>query len=90
MVQNRFIHIEIRKRMYGLPQARKLANEQLTNHLALYGYYPVRHTPGLWQHTTMNIQFTSVVDDFGMKYTNKEDVKHFLQALEGNSLLGES
>eukprot|EP00957_Ditylum_brightwellii_P037850 2862750-Ditylum_brightwellii.AAC.1 len=57
--------------MCGLPQAGKLANEQLTKHIALYGYYPVRHTPGLWRHTSRDIRFTLVVDDFGVKYTIK-------------------
>eukprot|EP00957_Ditylum_brightwellii_P166532 12676359-Ditylum_brightwellii.AAC.1 len=73
LVHNKHIYIEIRKGMYGLPQAGKLANEQLTKHLALYGYYRVRHMPELWQHTTRDIRFTLVVDDFGVKYSNKKD-----------------
>eukprot|EP00957_Ditylum_brightwellii_P180915 13783471-Ditylum_brightwellii.AAC.1 len=67
--------------MYGFPQAEKLGNEQLTKHLALYSYNLVRHTPGLWRHITKDICFTLVVDDFGAKYTNKEDVHHLIQVL---------
>eukprot|EP00957_Ditylum_brightwellii_P084170 6399304-Ditylum_brightwellii.AAC.1 len=81
IVHKGHIYIKIKKGMYGVPQAEKLANEELTEHLALYGYCPVWHTPGLWQHTTRDIRFTLVVDDFGEKYTNKEDVQHLLQAL---------
>eukprot|EP00957_Ditylum_brightwellii_P196767 14991436-Ditylum_brightwellii.AAC.1 len=75
--------------MYGLSQAGKSVNEQLTRHLALYGYYPVRHTPGLWRHITRDIRFTLVVDDFVVKYTNKEDIYHLLQALKDKYTVSE-
>eukprot|EP00957_Ditylum_brightwellii_P159418 12135291-Ditylum_brightwellii.AAC.1 len=75
--------------MYSLPQAGKLTNNQLTEHLALYGYYPVRHMPGLWQQTTRNIRFTLVVDDYWVKYTNKEDVHRLLQALRDKYTVSE-
>eukprot|EP00957_Ditylum_brightwellii_P034653 2626903-Ditylum_brightwellii.AAC.1 len=88
-MHNGQIYIEIREGVYGLPQAGKLANEQFIKHLALYGYYPVRHTPGLWRHTTIDIQFTLVVDDFGVKYTNKEDVHHLLWALKDKYMVSE-
>jgi hypothetical protein len=32
--------------------------------LAPFGYYPARHTPGIWLHKTRPISFTLVVDDF--------------------------
>ena len=44
------IYIEIRKGMYGLPQAGMLANKLLKRRLTQHGYYEVRHTPGYWQH----------------------------------------
>eukprot|EP00957_Ditylum_brightwellii_P082019 6236891-Ditylum_brightwellii.AAC.1 len=37
------------------------------------GHAFARPAPGLWRHTTRDIRFTLVVDDFGVKYTNKED-----------------
>eukprot|EP00957_Ditylum_brightwellii_P173101 13178465-Ditylum_brightwellii.AAC.1 len=89
IVHKGHIHIEIKKGMYSLPQAGKLANEQLTEHLSLYGYYHVRHMPGLWQHTTRDIQFTLVVDDFGVKYTNKDDVQHLMQVLRDKYIVSE-
>ena len=67
--------------MYGLPHAGKIANDRLQQHLAPYGYHPVRHTPGLWKHNSRPISFTLVVDDFGIKYTNIADVHHLHNAL---------
>jgi hypothetical protein len=40
-----WVHIEIRKCMYGLKQAGLLANQLLQTRLAPFGYYPARHTP---------------------------------------------
>ena len=77
-----FIHIEIQKGMYGLPQAGRLANKQLEKHLALHGYFPTKHTPGLWRHEHRPITFSLVVDNFGIKYVNKEDADHLLAALQ--------
>ncbi len=30
--------------------------------------------PGLWKHLHSDLMFTLVVDDFGIRYTNKQDV----------------
>jgi hypothetical protein len=61
-----WVYIEIRKGMYGLKQAGLLANQLLQTRLAPFGYYPARHTPGLWLHETRPISFTLVVDDFAV------------------------
>jgi hypothetical protein len=45
-----WVYIEIRKCMYGLKQAGLLANQLLQTRLPPFGYYPARHTPGLWLH----------------------------------------
>jgi hypothetical protein len=63
-----WVYIEIRKGMYGLKQAGLLANKLLRTRLAPFGYYPARHTPGIWLHKTRSISFTLVVDDFAVKY----------------------
>lgn len=64
-----------------LSQAGKLANEQLKEFLEPEGYYEVEHTTGLWKHKTGSIQFTLVVDDFGIKYVGKEHAEHLLSVL---------
>jgi hypothetical protein len=67
-----WVCIEIRKGVYGLKQAGILANQLLQTRLAPFGYYPARHTPGLWLHKTRPISFMLVVDDFAVKYVVKQ------------------
>jgi hypothetical protein len=76
-----WVYIEIRKGMYGLKQAGLLANQLLQTRLAPFGYYPARHTPGLWLHKTRPILFTLVVDDFAVKYVGKQHAEHLRNAL---------
>jgi hypothetical protein len=78
------VYIEIRKGMYGLNQAGLLANQLLHTRLAPFGYYPARHTPGLWLHKTRPISFTLVVDDFAVKYVGKQHAEHLRNALLRN------
>ena len=82
LVHNNCVYVEIRKGMYGLPQAGKLANNQLIEALAPYGYRPVPITPGLWRHDTRDIVFCLVVDDFGVRYTSKDDADHLIASLK--------
>ena len=67
--------------MYGLPQAGMLANKLLKCRLAKHGYYEVRHTTGYWRHVWCPIDFTLVVDDFGMGYEDNEHTLHLLRTL---------
>ena len=76
-----FIYLEIRKVIYGLPQAGLLANKLLRKRLAPEGFYEVAHTPGLWKHISRPIQFSLVVDDFGVKYVKKQHTDFLLQVL---------
>ena len=70
--------------MYGLPQSGLLANELLEKRLNTHGYYQSKYFPGLWKHKWRPVQFTLVVDDFGVKYVGKEHALHLKQALEQN------
>ena len=81
LVHNGFVNVEIRKGMYGLPQAGRIAYEGLIEHLAPHGYSPAPHTPGLWRHETRPTLFTLIVDDFAVKYMSKDDANHLLNAL---------
>jgi hypothetical protein len=81
LIHNGHVMVEIRKGMYGLPQAGLIAYERLVKHLATYGYCPARHTDGLWTHKTRPILFSLVVDDFGVKTVGKEHADHLLAAL---------
>jgi len=68
--------------MYGLPQAGIIAQELLEERLMVAGYNQSKLTPGFWTHDWRPISFTLVVDDFGVKYINKDDVTHLLAALQ--------
>ena len=77
-----YIYFRIEKGMYGLPQAGRIAEEELVAHLAPYGYSPVKHTPGLWTHSERPVVFVLVVDDFGVQYVGKEHAEHLMSALK--------
>jgi hypothetical protein len=76
-----WVYIEIRKDMYGLKQAGLLANKLLQKRLAHFGYYPARHTPGLWLHKSQPIAFSLIVDDFAAKYVGKHHADHLINTL---------
>jgi hypothetical protein len=82
LVHKGYVYAEVRRGMYGLPQAGRIANDQLTAFLAPKGYTPVPITPGLWRHDKSDLVFTLVVDDFGIKYTNKQDVHDLMTTLK--------
>jgi hypothetical protein len=84
LVHNGYLHVEVRKGMYGLPQAGLMANILLAKILARYGYSPVPHTHGLWTHKWRPIKFSLVVDNFGIMYVGQEHAEHLKAALEEN------
>ena len=69
--------------MYGLVQAGIIAHDALKEHLKPYGYAPENITQGIWTHKDRDINFTLVVDYFGIKYTNKKDADHLISSLQG-------
>ena len=77
-----YLYLEIRRGMYGLPQAGILANQLLRKRLEPHGYYEAKHTPGLWKHTTRPVTFTLVVHDFGIKYVGTEHAQHLIETLK--------
>ena len=70
------------KGMYGLPQAGLIANKLLEKRLNKHGYWQSKLMPGLWNHNTRPIQFTLVVNDFGVKYVGEDHVHHPQQVLK--------
>jgi hypothetical protein len=76
-----WVHIEIRKVLYGLRQAGLLAIQLLQTRLAPFRYYPARHTHGLWLHKTRPIAFSLIVDNFAVKYVGKQHADHLRNAL---------
>jgi hypothetical protein len=84
LLHHDYAYVEINKGMYGLPQPGLFVNKLLTHHLAKYGYYQAVHTPGLWKHTWQPNQFVLVVNDFRIKYKDKQHTEHLIDALKNH------
>jgi hypothetical protein len=79
---NGYVHLEMRRAVWGLPQAGILANKRLRRKLAPFGYYECVNTPGLWYHVSRPISFTLVVDDFGVNFVGKEHADHLIASIK--------
>ena len=77
-----FVYLEMRRAVWGLPQAGILANKLLRRRLLPHGYYKCANTPGLWKHVSRPISFTLVVDDFGVIYVGKEHATHLIECIK--------
>jgi hypothetical protein len=64
------VYAKVRKGMYGLPQAKRIANDKLQKFLLPHGYVPCPITAGLWKHLHSNLMFTLVVDNFDVRYVH--------------------
>jgi hypothetical protein len=76
------IYIRPKRSMYGLPQAGLLANKLLKKCLSKHRYRQSKLVHGLRKHDTRPIQFTLVVNNFGIKYVGEEYAQHLKNALK--------
>ena len=81
-IKNGHMYMKLVHRNYSLPQAGTLANKLLKKMLMEHDYYKVDHTSGLFTHKTRPIWFTLVVDDFGVKYIDKEQAGYLRSILK--------
>ena len=84
---NGSVHIVANHGMHGLPQSGLLANELLEKRLNTRGYHQSKLVPGLWKHKWRPVQFTLVVDDFGVKYVGDEHAQYLKKTLEENYIV---
>ncbi len=77
-----WVHLEMRRAVWGLLQAWILANKKLKWKLAPFGYPKCIDTPGLWKHESQPLAFTLVVDDFGVKYEKKDNAEHLIASIK--------
>ena len=84
LFHNDAIYFQIRKCMYGLPQAGRLSQLRLISHLAKHGYHQCPNTPCLFRHETLDVTFCLVVDDFGIRYGSQSDADHLIATLRAN------
>ena len=78
------VYIKFRKMVYDLSKSGVLSNELLKERLKKHEYYQSKLVPGLSKHKTRSIQFALVVDDFGIKCQQKQDVEHLMTDLREN------
>ena len=77
-----YVYVEITDTMCRLSQSNCIANQDVQKHLAKYGYYPTKRT-----HRPRLISFTLVVDDFGIKYTNKDAINNLFKVFKNKNQL---
>jgi hypothetical protein len=75
-----YIVFRIDKTMYGLKEAGKLSNLRLVSLLSSFGFHETS-TPCLFKHVSRPILFVLVVDDFGVKCTNRSDFDFLVSCL---------
>ena len=75
------VYMEIRKGVYGLPQAGLITNELLEKRPAKHKYTQSKLVMGIWKHKWIPIQFSLVIYAFGVKYVGKFHAEHLISAL---------
>ena len=81
LARNNMVLAQINYGMYGLPQAGRIAYNKLVLHLTKGGYVPTCRTLSLFNHITRPLHFCLVVDNFGVKYTNRQNTKNLVEHL---------
>ena len=83
IIEDGFVYTKINKARFGLKQSSKIAHDDLVQHLNKHEYVQAKNTDGLFVHGLCDISFTLVVNDFGIQYTNKDDVNHLISIIQG-------
>ena len=78
------VYIIANRSIYGLPQYVLLANKLLQKRHIKRRYHQSKLVPGLWKHEWRLVQFTLVIDNFGVKYVGEKHALHLKQTLEEN------
>jgi hypothetical protein len=76
----KYIIFHADKTLYGVKEAGKLSNLQLVRLLLSFGFVETS-TPCLFRHPTRPITFCLVVDDFGVKHTDRHDFDYLFSCL---------
>ena len=78
------VYIIANRGMNGIPQYGILSNKLLEKRLTKNEYHQSKLVPGLWKQEWRPVQFTLVVDDFGVKYVGEKHALHLKQTLDKN------
>ena len=75
--------------MYELKKSVRLPYDLLCERLRKEGYAPSLISPNIWGHKTRATTFYLCVDNFGIKYYNKDDIHYLLNVLKKHYLVSE-
>ena len=81
-VHNGAVLFEIRKCIYGLPQAGAISQKRLVEQLNKHGYSSNPNVPCLFFNQAKTMFFTLVVDDFAVKAQIPGGVEHLVGVIE--------
>ena len=84
------MYIEANRGIYGLPQAGLLANELLEKRLNKRGYQQSKSVTVFGTNNWRPVQFTLVVDNFGVEYVGEEHALHLKHTIEDATLASRS
>jgi len=77
-----YVYCKIKKGMYGLKQATRLAYDDLVTHFSKYGYSPDPITKNMWSHNERKTKFCLYVDDFSVQCFSEEDKQLLINVLK--------
>jgi hypothetical protein len=80
--RNGWVYFEICQGCYGLSQSGILANSLFHSQLVTEGFYESISTPGFWHYKWRPIQFSLIVNDFGVEYVGIEHFNCLLNILK--------
>ena len=80
--QNDRMLFRVDKTIYGLPQSCILSQRDLIKLLASHGYHQLKCDSCIFSNTDKSVQFSLVVDDFLVKYTDLTNINHLITTLK--------
>ena len=81
LIHDRYVYAKINT-WYRQKQLGKIAQDDLVKHLQQHEYVQAKHTYGYFTHNIRDISFTLVVDNFDIKYTNKQYRGHLIKIMQ--------
>ena len=76
-----YIYAKINKSWYWLKQAGRITHNDLVQHLKKYRFVQAKKPDGLFTQILRHISFALAVDDFWIKYTNKQDCDYLIKIM---------
>ena len=76
-----YIYFQITGGMYGLPQAGRIAQQNLFPRLRAAGFSHSTDSPCVFKHSHLPIAFSLTVDDFGCSHVGDAPFQHLIDAL---------